>query len=128
MSFSTSNRNLWICKFFVDLVWLWIHWWQTKANFFKVKCVQKKVDWAEYHNRHRSKSMSDKAVILLKWFSHGGIILAKGQLGHSYTFWTMPIMIFSPVSNFGNQSLRLTFLSLWFSFSQNFSCMQNQMI
>ena len=26
-------------------------------------------------------------------------------VGHSYTFWTMPIMIFSPVSNFGDQSL-----------------------
>ena len=25
------------------------------------------------------------------------IILAKGQLDHSYTFWTMPILIFSPV-------------------------------
>ena len=32
-----------------------------------------------------------------KWFSHGGIILEKGQLYHSYTFWTMPIMILSQV-------------------------------
>ena len=29
----------------------------------------------------------------------GEIILAKGQLDHSYTFWAMPIMIFSPVAN-----------------------------
>ena len=36
---------------------------------------QKKVDWTG-----------------LEW-----IILRKGQLDHSYTFWTMPIMIFSPV-------------------------------
>ena len=41
--------------------------------------------------------MSDQAVLLPKWFSHGGIILAKGQLDHSYTFWTMSILIFSPV-------------------------------
>ena len=33
--------------------------------------------------------MSDQAVLLPKWFSHGGIILAKGHLDHSYTFWTM---------------------------------------
>ena len=33
--------------------------------------------------------MSDQTVLLPKWFSHGGIILAKGQLDHSYTFWTM---------------------------------------
>ena len=32
-----------------------------------------------------------------KWFSHRGIILAKGQLDNSYTFWTMSILIFSPV-------------------------------
>ena len=29
----------------------------------------------------------------------------KGQPGHSYTFWIMPIMIFSLVANFGDQSL-----------------------
>ena len=28
-----------------------------------------------------------------------------GQFGHSYTFWTMAIMIFCPVSNFADQSL-----------------------
>ena len=41
--------------------------------------------------------MSDQAGILPKWFSSQGIILAKGQLNHSYTFWTMPILMFSPV-------------------------------
>ena len=35
--------------------------------------------------------------ILPKWFANWGIIWAKGQLDHSYTFWTMPILIFSPV-------------------------------
>ena len=35
-----------------------------------------------------------------------GIILAKEQLGHSYTFWTM-LMIFSPVANFGDQPLHI---------------------
>ena len=41
--------------------------------------------------------MSDQADILPKWSSHLGIILAKGQLDHSFIFWTMPILIFSPV-------------------------------
>ena len=41
--------------------------------------------------------MSDQAGILPKWFSNGGIILAKGQLNHTYAFWTMPIMKFSQV-------------------------------
>ena len=41
--------------------------------------------------------MSDQAGILPKWFSNRGIILAKGQLDHSYTFWIMPILILSPV-------------------------------
>ena len=40
--------------------------------------------------------MSDQAGILPKWFSNQGIILPKGQLDHSYTFWTKHILIFSP--------------------------------
>ena len=31
--------------------------------------------------------------------------LAKGQFDHSYTFWTMPILIFSPGANFGHHPL-----------------------
>ena len=48
---------------------------------------------------HSSKSMSDKAVLFPKWLSHEEIILAKGQLDHLYTFWTMSIMTFSLLSN-----------------------------
>ena len=40
-----------------------------------------------------------------KWCTPRGIILVKGQLGHFYTFCTMPILIFCPVANFGDQSL-----------------------
>ena len=32
------------------------------------------------------KYMSDQAVLLPKWCTPRGIILAKGQVGHSYTF------------------------------------------
>ena len=42
------------------------------------------LDWAKYQNKHSSKSMSDEAVLLPKWFPDGTLILAKYQLGHSY--------------------------------------------
>ena len=53
--------------------------------------------------------MSDQAVLFPKWFFQGGTILAKGQLYHSYTFWTMPIMIFSPVYFFSGHTLHKLF-------------------
>ena len=46
--------------------------------------------------------MSDQAVLFPKWFSKKRIILSKGQFDHSYTFWTMPVRIFSPGATFGN--------------------------
>ena len=49
--------------------------------------------------------MSDKAVLLTKWFTHEVITLIKGQLGHSHTKRNIPILIFSPVENFEQQSL-----------------------
>ena len=53
--------------------------------------------------------MSDQAVLFQNDVLLGprGIILVKGQLGHFYTFCTMPILIFCPVANFGDQSLIL---------------------
>ena len=57
--------------------------------------------------------MIEQAVLLPRWSPYLRIILAKGQLDHFYTFWTMPIMIFSPVANFGNpSSIGLHFLSM----------------
>ena len=44
--------------------------------------------------------MSDQAVILPKWLTHGGIILAKGQLDHLYSFWTIPNLIYYPTLKF----------------------------
>ena len=49
--------------------------------------------------------MSDKPVLLPKWSPNWRIILVKEQVDHSYTFWTMPIMIFSPGANFCNHPL-----------------------
>ena len=49
--------------------------------------------------------MSDQGVFLSKRPHNWRIILAKEQLGHSYIFWAMPILIFSPFANFGNQSI-----------------------
>ena len=52
--------------------------------------------------------MSDHSGLLPKWFTHGGVTLAKGQNGHSYTFWSISIYLFKhfcPVTNFGYQTL-----------------------
>ena len=68
--------------------------------------------------------MGYETVLLPKWFPHQGRILAKEQFHNSYTFWAMPILIFSPFANFGKQSLQLFlkenshFLTL--EFSQDF--------
>ena len=52
-------------------------------------------DKPKYSNKPSSKNyMSEQADILPNWLSHEGIILGKGQLNHSYTFWTMLIWIF----------------------------------
>ena len=40
-----------------------------------------------------------------KWSPHELIILAEDHICYSYTFWTMPILIFSSVADFGYQSL-----------------------
>ena len=45
-----------------------------------------------------------------KKIPHWRIIWAKGQFDHSYTFLTMPILIFSPGANFGHHPLvRISF-------------------
>ena len=52
----------------------------------------------KYQNRHSSKNIwVIKLTFLPKWSPDWRIILGKYQPGHSYTFWTMPILIFSPV-------------------------------
>ena len=45
--------------------------------------------------------MSEKAVLLPKWFTHEVITLTKGQLGRSLLYF----LIISPVANFEQQSL-----------------------
>ena len=45
------------------------------------------MDWAKCQNRHSSKS-DQAGGILPKWFSNRGIILAKGQLDHSFPHYT----------------------------------------
>ena len=71
-------------------------------------------DWAKYHNSHNSKNIR---VTKLS-FGRNDLpkstytILAKEQFGHSYTFWTMVIIIFSPVSNSSNHPLIIFFQTL----------------
>ena len=60
--------------------------------------------------------MSDQSVLLPKWFTHVRITLAKGQLGHSFTFLTMFIMIFCLVSNSSNHPLVISKVFEWICF------------
>ena len=54
--------------------------------------------------------MSDRAFILPKWSLDWKNILVKYQLGHSNTFWTMPILTFNPVQiSMGHPLERLGF-------------------
>ena len=65
--------------------------------FIWYRLIPKICEWAKYQNRHSSKSMSYETVLLPNWSSHQGRNLAKKQFHNSYTFWAMPILIFSRV-------------------------------
>ena len=60
--------------------------------------------------------MSDQAGILPKWFSNRGIILAKGQLDHSYTFWTMANYTYDTSTKFADS--HVTLIHSWYKWMQ----------
>ena len=60
--------------------------------------------------------MSDQAVLLPKWSPNGRIILAKGQLNNSNTFWTMSILKFGLVYFFSIHPLCLKLASFQMRF------------
>ena len=73
-----------------------VHASKKSKHFHKVfvsivEGEQKKVQWAKYHNRHTSINIWVTRLLFCQYD------LAKEQPGHSNNFWTMPIMIFSPV-------------------------------
>ena len=71
---------------------------------------QKKVDWAKLLNMHSSKSIWVIKLSFCQKIPHGRIISAKGQSDQSYSFWTMPIYIFSPVYFFLVHTLLLLYV------------------
>ena len=68
--------------------------------------------------------MSYQAVLLPKWSLHARIVLAKGQLDNSYTFWTMANCTTGSTTNFyetdfsiSSESVAYIFLIFgWFFF------------
>ena len=66
----------------------------TQKN--NIDCCPKFATGLKCLNRHKylKKYVSDHSVLLPKLFTHGGITMPKGQKGHSYTFWLMPIQTF----------------------------------
>ena len=67
-----------------------------------IKCVQKKGDWAKYHNRHSSKSLWVTRLLFCQNDSlQGGSFWQKDSLiTHILFELGMPNMIFSPVNFF----------------------------
>ena len=72
-----------------------------KAIYVKSRVCTKKVDWAKLLNRY-----SSKCIWVAKWSPHGRIILAKGQLDHSYTFWTMANYTYYTSMKFADSHVR----------------------
>ena len=74
-------------------------------------------DWAKYHNSHSSKSIRvTKLSFGQSGFPRSTPFWQKNQfahswtteqwfMAHSYTFWTMAILIFRPVSNSSHHPL-----------------------
>ena len=62
--------------------------------------------------------MSDQPIILSKWFSYWEIILARGQLDHSYTFWTMANYEIWPSRKFWTSPSKLIYTHLLFVLSK----------
>ena len=60
-------------------------------------------DWTKYLNRHSSKSI---------WVTR--------QLDYTYSFWTMPIVISSPVANLMHHSLRVSHVETNDSYALSF--------
>ena len=78
---------------------------EVKIEIIIVKCVPKKVDWAKYLNRQSSKSIQ---VIKLSFCQNDPLIEESFRQNNSLVthvlFELKPIIIFSPVANFGDQS------------------------
>ena len=75
------------------------HTWQLKKSkswvLFWSYQLNSTADLANF-----KKYKSDQTVFLQKGSPHGRIILAEGQFDHLYIiFWTMSILVFSPVAN-----------------------------
>ena len=70
--------------------------------------------------------MNYQAVLLPIWSPNWRIILAKYQLGDSYTFWTMSILIFSPAQIIMGHPICLKHLSSWYQIKSHGYICYNQ--
>ena len=86
-----------------------VQWYLHIIYLLPRDCCSKFATELKCLNRHSSKNIWVTRFLLPKWFTHKGITLAKGKLGHSYNFWPMSILIFSSVANFRQQSMCMYF-------------------
>ena len=79
-----------------------------------IDCCSKFATGLKCLNRHRSKNIWVTRLFFCQNDSLMGESFGnRAACSHSYTFWTMPILIFSLVANFGQQSLYLPWESQW---------------
>ena len=100
--FQNSSDLLWEFFFAIEKFFLRNSWLRLRI----LKNIE--ITWRIYSNSERSvhilknkafltyswkflRPNTLEAALLPKWFPHGRIILAKEQLDHSCTFWTMSI-------------------------------------
>ena len=92
----------------------WTHWQKMSLSFclgidpMQKKCLSCYVLKWFYHRGWCPKfapGLNIKIDIVQKVCPFAKIILAKGQFDHSYTFWTMSYLIFSPGANCGHHPL-----------------------
>ena len=65
--------------------------------------------------------MSDQTVLLPKWFSHEGIILAKAQFDHLYTFFNYSLLSYLAQS-------QILVISLYLPISKILICKCNKIL
>ena len=88
---------------------------EKSSNRATYRLLPKICDWAKCYNRHRPKNIwvtrlffcQNDSLMGESFWQKDSLVTFRdsNDSSHFYTVWIMTIMIFSPVANFGQQSL-----------------------
>ena len=101
-----NERNISLIKKYIHL---------KKVKYSTRNCCSKLATGLKCSNRQISKSIWVTSLFFCKNDSLGGELLWTNLVTLILSFWTRPILIISPVANFGTQSLFIPWLWLWWS-------------